>query len=166
VGQHREEFSTLARQGFDLKVIGRFALGRSWRRATPAQQQEYHNLFAVWTINDYERVLGTNMSGRLTIIGAQSIGGQDALVHAKIDRLKGNPVEIDLRVRDTDGQMKIIDVIIGGASLSVTRRDEFASMIQCQGLEGLISDLKEPNQQFPGRGHSGLDGQSTDLKIR
>jgi phospholipid transport system substrate-binding protein len=142
VGQHHEKFSTLVRQGFDLEVIGRFALGRSWRSATPAQRQEYQKLFAAWTISDYEQLLGANMSGRLTIIGAQSIGGRDALVHTKIDRLNGTPVEMDLRVRDTDGQMKIVDVIIGGASLGVTRRDEFGSMIQRQGLDGLISDLR------------------------
>ena len=49
---------------------------------------------------------------------------------------------MDLRVRDTDGRMKIVDVIIGGASLAVTRRDEFGSIIQRQGLDGLISDLR------------------------
>jgi phospholipid transport system substrate-binding protein len=139
--RHSAEFSTLVRRGFDLEVIGRFALGRSWR-ATPAQQQEYQKLFAVWTINDYGRLLSANRDGRLTIIGAESIGGQDALVHTRIDRLNGTPVDMDLRVRDTDGQMKIVDVIVGGASLGVTRRDEFGSMIQRQGLDGLIRDLK------------------------
>jgi len=142
VDQHHEKFSILVRRGFDLEVIGRFALGRSWRRATPAQQQEYQKLFAVWTINDYEQLLGANMGDRLTIIGARSIGGRDALVHTKIDRLNGTPVEMDLRVRDTDGEMKIVDVIVSGASLGVTRRDEFGSMIQRQGLDGLISDLR------------------------
>jgi ABC-type transporter MlaC component len=88
------------------------------------------------------------MGGRLTIIGAQSIGGQDALVHAKIDRLNGNPVEMDLRVRDTDGQMKVVDVIIGGASLGVTRRGEFGSMIQRQERDGLIGDLRSRFNSF------------------
>jgi phospholipid transport system substrate-binding protein len=148
MGRHHEKFSTLVRQGFDLEVIGRFALGRSWRSATPAQRQEYQKLFAAWTINDYERLLGANMDGRLTIIGSQPIGGQDALVHTRIDRLNGTPVEMDLRVRGTDGQMKIVDVIIGGASLGVTRRDEFGSMIQRQGLDGFISDLRSRINEF------------------
>ncbi len=148
VGQNQEEFSTLVRRGFDLEVIGRFALGRSWRNATPAQQQEYQKLFAVWTINGYERLLGASKGDRLTIIGAKSIDGRDALVHTKIDRRNGTRVEIDLRVRDTDGQMKIVDVIVGGASLGVTRRDEFASMIQRQGLDGLISDLRSQINNF------------------
>ena len=87
-------------------MIGRFALGRSWRSATPAQRQEYQKLFAAWTINDYERLLGANMDGRLTIIGVQPIGWQDALVHTRIDPLNGTPVEMDLRVRGSDVQMK------------------------------------------------------------
>jgi len=76
VGEHRAEFFTLVRQGFDLEVIGRFALGRSWRSATPAQRQEYQKLFAAWTINDYERLLGANMDGRLTIIGTHRLAGR------------------------------------------------------------------------------------------
>jgi ABC-type transporter MlaC component len=55
---------------------------------------------------------------------------------------------MDLRVRGTDGQMKIVDVIIGGASLGVTRRDEFGSMIQRQGLDGLIGDLRSRINNF------------------
>jgi ABC-type transporter MlaC component len=98
-------------------VIPALALGRSWRSATPAQRRD-QELFAVWTINGYEHLLGANKGGRLTIIGAQPIGGTDALVHTKIDRLNGTPVEIDLRVCNTHGQMKIVDVIIGGASMA------------------------------------------------
>ena len=85
-------------------MIGRFALGRSWRSATPAQRQDFQELFAVWTINGHEHLLGASKGGRLTIIGAQPIGWQDALVHTRIDRLNGTPVEIDLRVRDTPGR--------------------------------------------------------------
>jgi len=47
-----------------------------------------------------------------------------------------------LRVRATDGHMKIVEVIMAGASMGVTQRDEFASVIQRQGLDGLIGDLR------------------------
>jgi phospholipid transport system substrate-binding protein len=142
LGQHRQAFAALVREGFDLELIGRFVLGRTWKNATAAQQQEYQGLFALWTINTYGLLLGANRGGHLTVIGTQPIGGRDAVVRTTIYRLNSTPVEIDLRVRDTDGHMKIVEVLMAGASMSVTQRDEFASVIQHSGLDGLISDLK------------------------
>jgi len=142
LGQHRQAFATLVRGGFDLELIGRFVLGRSWKNATAAQQQQYQRLFALWTINTYGLLLGANQGGHLTVIGAQPMAGGDAIVRTTIHRINGTPVEIDLRVRDTDGHLKIVEVLIAGASMGVTQRDEFASVIQHKGLDGLIDEIK------------------------
>jgi phospholipid transport system substrate-binding protein len=141
LGQHRHAFEVLVREGFDLELIGRFVLARSWKAATAAQQLEYQRLFALWTINTYGRLLGGNQGGSITVIGAESIDGRDALVRTKINLLNATPMEIDLRVRDTDGQMKIVEVLMASASMSVTQRDEFASVIQHRGVDGLIAVL-------------------------
>jgi phospholipid transport system substrate-binding protein len=45
-------------------------------------------------------------------------------------------------VRATDGRMKIVEVLMTGVSMGVTQRDEFASVIEHRGLEGLIRDLR------------------------
>ena len=141
-GQHRQAFATLVREGFDLELIGRFVLGHSWKNATAAQQQEYQRLFALWTINTYGLLLGANRGGHLTVIAAQPIGGRDAVVRTTIYRINATPIEIDLRVRDTDGHLRIVEVLMAGASMGVTQRDEFASVIQHKGLDGLIGDLR------------------------
>jgi phospholipid transport system substrate-binding protein len=141
LGQHRHAFEVLVREGFDLELIGRFVLARSWKAATATQQLEYQRLFALWTINSYGRLLGGNQGGSIAVIGAESIDGRDALVRTKISLLNAKPIEIDLRVRDTDGQMKIVEVLMASASMSVTQRDEFASVIQHRGVDGLIAVL-------------------------
>jgi len=38
--------------------------------------------------------------------------------------------------------MKIVEVLMAGASMGVTQRDEFASVIQHQGFDGPIGDLR------------------------
>ncbi len=79
----------------------------------------------------------------MTVIGAQpGLDTADAVVQTQINRPDGMSIVTNLRVRDSDGQMKIIDVTMGGVSLDVTQRDEFASVIQRKGLDGLISDLR------------------------
>lgn len=137
-----EELKTIVRQAFDLDAIGRFALGDAWQSATPTQQQEYQKLFMDWTIDTYARRLGAAKGVGLAVVDAKSFAETDALISARIDRPDGISFAIDLRVRGTDGQMKIVDMLMGGVSMDVTQRDEFTSVVRRQGLVGLIGKLK------------------------
>jgi phospholipid transport system substrate-binding protein len=133
----------LIHQGFDLDLISRFALGASWKTATPAQRLEYQQLFVAWMADSYARRLGADRGGSLTVIDARpDLDSADALVRTRIYRSDVPPVDTDLRVRDSEGRMKIIDVAMGGVSLDITQRDEFASVIKRKGLDGLISQLR------------------------
>jgi phospholipid transport system substrate-binding protein len=133
----------LIRQGFDLDLISRFALGAYWQTATPAQRLEYQQLFVAWMADSYARRLGADKAGSLTVIdGRPDVDSADALVRTRINRSDAPAIETDLRVRDSEGGMKIIDVTMGGVSLDVTQRDQFASVIKRKGLDGLISELR------------------------
>ena len=46
-------FRELFRQDFDVPGIARFVLGRYWRIATPAQQQEFLRLFTRYIVLAY-----------------------------------------------------------------------------------------------------------------
>ncbi len=133
----------LIHQGFDLDLISRFALGASWKTATPAQRTEYQKLFVTWMADAYARRLGADKAGTLTVIDARpDVHSADALVRTRINRSDAPAVETDLRVRNSEGRMKIVDVSMGGVSLDVTQRDEFASVIQRIGVDGLIRELR------------------------
>lgn len=136
------QFRDLVREGFDLELIGRFALGNSWRSATPAQQQEYQRLFATYVLDSYSRRLGAYKDESFKVTGAGPYGSSDALIQTEIDRPDGAPITAGWRVRDIDGHMKIIDVIVEGVSMALTQRQEFASVVQRSGLDGLIDDLR------------------------
>lgn len=142
------KLQNLIHEGFDLDMISRFALGTAWQTATPTQRQEYQTLFAAWTAESYANRLGADKGGSLTVLGARAGSEQpgsdpaDAFVRTRINRANGTSIDADLRVRTTAGGMKIIDVTMGGVSMDVTQRDEFAAVIQREGLGGLIRELK------------------------
>lgn len=144
----QSELQTLIHEGFDLDMISHFALGAAWQTATPAQRQEYQTLFAAWTAESYARRLGGDKGGSLTVLGARAGSDEhgpttaDAIVRTRINRANGTSIDADLRVRDTAGGMKIVDVSMGGVSMDVTQRDEFAAVIQREGIGGLIRELK------------------------
>ena len=55
----------------------------------------------------------------------------------------GKPIVVDFRVRPTNGTFKLIDVVVEGLSMLKTQRDEFSSVIQRNGVDGLIASLQE-----------------------
>jgi phospholipid transport system substrate-binding protein len=140
-------FRGILDEGFDLPLIGRYALGRYWRRATPEQRSEYVKLFEDFIVVTYVARLGEYSGESLRVVSSRP-DDQDTIVTSEIV-LEGRPsVRVDWRVRNGDpngSESKIIDVIVEGISMLLTQRDEFASVIQRSGgnVEGLLARLRE-----------------------
>ena len=56
--QREAKVRHVLRENFDLARIGRFVLGKAWRKATPEQRAEYQRLFAEFVLRNYARRLG------------------------------------------------------------------------------------------------------------
>jgi phospholipid transport system substrate-binding protein len=67
------------------------------------------------------------------------------VVTSEIVRSNGAPVGVDWYLINLGGQWKITDVYVGGVSMKVTQRDEFASIIQRNGgrVEALLQQLRQ-----------------------
>jgi phospholipid transport system substrate-binding protein len=143
----KEQIEGLIRESVDINTIGRSSLGAAWQRATPTQQQEYQELFAAWAASTYAERLGANRGGSLTVIGVLATAG-DAYVRTKIARADGRSSILDLRVRESQGQVRIVDAEVDGISMDKTQRDEFSSVIRRQGIEGLIASLRTQVQNL------------------
>ena len=140
-------FREILDEGFDLPLIGRYALGRYWRRATSVQRREYVKLFEDFIVSTYVARLGEYGGETLRVVSSRP-DDRDTVVISEIV-LEGRPsIRIDWRVRNGDpdrSEPKIIDVIVEGISMLLTQRDEFASVIQRSGgnVEGLLVRLRE-----------------------
>jgi phospholipid transport system substrate-binding protein len=79
----------------------------------------------------------------LKILGSRPEGETDALVSTQLIRPDAPPVAVDWRVRQRGSQDKVIDVAVEGVSMSVTQRQEFASVIQRGGgqIEALLQGV-------------------------
>ena len=140
--QDKQALARLATEAFALDVVSRFVLGPTWQQASPAQQEEFQRVFSQWMVGVYGRRLGASKGGTLKVIGTDSIANGDALVKLIATQADGKTVDLGLRVRDVRGQMKIIDVMAAGVSMATTQRQEFSSIINNQGIDGLLTSLK------------------------
>lgn len=143
--QKEQEFRKLLSSNFDMATIGRFALGKNWKVATQKQQQEYQRLFKNLIVEVYAARFNDYNGQKFDVTSFQNTGKRDITVTSYIIPDNGSKVKIDWRLRDREGQYKIIDVIIEGVSMSLTQRSDFASVIQRGGgdVEVLLAHLRK-----------------------
>jgi len=143
--QKQKKFGSLLQDSFDMDTIGRFALGRYWRVATPEQRKEYQRLFRDMVVKVYSDRFKEYKGQKVEVRNVRVDGEKDALVTSFIVSEDSPEVQVDWRVRYKDGKYRIIDVIVEGVSMSVTQRSDFASVIQRGGgdVEVLLAHLKQ-----------------------
>ncbi len=139
----------LLSQSFDLEFIGRFALGRHWRRMSADQRAEYIRLFGAYVLNTYSSQFGGYTGESFTVVSSRAAGEKDAVVRSLINRPSGPPIQCDWRVRDYGNQLRIIDIMVEGISMAVTQRSEFSSVIKAGGIDGLITALRAKADKLP-----------------
>jgi phospholipid transport system substrate-binding protein len=135
----------LLHEDFDVPTIARFVLGRYWRIATPAEQQEFVGLFAEYVTLAYSNRLSQYRGETLKVTASLS-EPQGWRVISYIAHTNGSPpTRVDWRLTWTDGTYKITDVLVEGISMAVTQRSEFASVIRRHGgqLQGLLTLLRQ-----------------------
>ncbi len=142
--QKVKEFRRLLKSSYDMPTIGRFALGRYWKVATPAQQQEYQKLFEAMVVEVYSRRFSDYKGQAFEVPSAKSEGNNDVIVTSFIVPENGEKIQVDWRVRFKNGQHKIVDVIVEGVSMALTQRSDFASVIQRGGgkVDVLLAHLR------------------------
>lgn len=144
--QHNNQYRTLLHDAFDVPTIAHFVIGRTWNTATPEQQQEYMKLFEELVIKIYGDRLNFYSGEGFKVTSVRSENNQDSVVLSQITHADGSTsTPVDWRVRDENGKLAIIDVVVDGVSQSVTQRQEYASVIQRDGgkIDGLLTLMRQ-----------------------
>ena len=135
---------------FAVDAVGRFVLGHYWRAATPAQQDAYMAVFREYVVNSIAARFGDYSGEKMQVVDERDDHGKGTIVNTVIDSPAHGLVQVQWRVRDIDGEPKIIDVIVEGVSLLLTQRSEFAAVISNNrgSIDALIDDLKVKVEQL------------------
>jgi phospholipid transport system substrate-binding protein len=148
LGQKEEKVREILAQNFDLRLIGRYVVGQAWRTMTPDQQEQYSKLFEEYVLRTYSKRLGGYSGEQFRVTGSRPINQDEALVTTTISRPNAAPLEASWRVKAYPKGNKIVDVLVSGVSMVVTQRSEFSSVIQRQGVDGLIETLRLQISKF------------------
>ena len=126
---------------FDVPVMARLAVGPSWATLSPAEQQQVTDAFAHYISATYADRFDSYSGEQLQIIGEQPYGAE-ITVKTKIIKSNGETVSLDYHMRENAGSWLISDVYMDGSiSQLATQRSEFHSILQREGIDGLIIAL-------------------------
>jgi len=145
-------FRDMLTRKFAMGFIGRFALGRYWQTATTDQQDEYLSLFSEFVLRNYASMLGGYVDEKFEVLDAAEAGKLDMIVGSRITGGGREPIRVDWRLRMIDGQPQIIDVSVGGISMSITQREEYSALVQRTGIAGLLEVLRARTLGLPAEG--------------
>ena len=145
-----QRFAKLFNEYLDLDFIGRFVLGRYWKTATPKQRSEFITVYRELNIKSWSKRFDEFKGKTFVFNGTSPSSSENQIfVNSVVPMDQGAPAKVVWRVKETNGQFKIVDIIIENVSLAITARNEYTSYIRKSpnGLDGLISDLKKKSQQ-------------------
>lgn len=138
----REKLGPAVRAAYDLPLMGAKVLGRHWRGLSDEEKERWVATFERLTIATYAERFDGWQGEELVIDGAEAGARDTIVVHTRIVRPKKDPVPIHYRLRQREGQWRVIDVFLNGTvSELALRRSEYGSVVEKDGLSKLIAQL-------------------------
>jgi phospholipid transport system substrate-binding protein len=144
--QKRDRIQQIAYSAIDFPTLSKLVLARNYTKFSPPQLAQFEDEFKQHLSMTYGRNVDSYRNEKVEITGERPEARGDVTVMSKILRGGGSQdVVVDYRLRQTNGEWKIIDVIIEGVSLVSNFRSQFQDIVAQGGPDRLLALLKEKN---------------------
>ena len=139
----------------DFPRITRLVIGKYWRTASPAQQQQLIKEVKDLLIRSYVTAMSSYVDDIIAVAEKQGIkylpsryksGDKKASVRATIALEGGQKADVQYQLYYRD-EWKIYDIRLEGISLAITYRSSFGEQIKRDGLDKLIAQLADRNRK-------------------
>lgn len=144
--------------------MAKYAMGRHWRQATPAQRQRFVKAFQDMLLRSYANTL-LHLQIQDLKVDKVVPGRRDRYqVEQTVRRADGTDAKVVYRIYwDKDAQAwKIYDVVAENVSLLLNYRKVFDSELQKKGIDQVIEEMEAKNRAFlaaTDTGEAAADGQ-------
>lgn len=142
----RQKIMTLVKQGFDFKEMSKRVLGKTWKRISEEQRNEFTELLTKLLENVYIGKLEGYSGQSVEYIG-EKIKGSRAQVTTFVDN-HGAKIPVHYIMKKQSGGWMVYDINIEGVSLVRNYQQQFKSILRKEKFEGLVRVLEEKNNSF------------------
>jgi len=147
----RQEVEQIASDNISFEVMSRLCLGRFWRGLSDNQRTQYVEEFKQLIINTYAQIIDVDkaMSRDVKTLGDRQESDGDWTVRTHIvgrgDDSNTEYAKVDYRLRNLQGQWKVIDFSVDNASLVANYRSQFQEIMSNGGIDQLLKLLHDKN---------------------
>jgi len=137
----------IANTAFDWEEMAQRALATHWRERTPQERQEFIELLKDTVQGTYLKRLEDAAPQQLKkkqnilYIGEQ-VDGPRAVVRTKVITTRRQEIPITYRLRQSQGQWRIYDVVVEGVSLLNNYRAQLHRIITTSSYQALVQQMK------------------------
>lgn len=147
VKERRAAMRGVANHIFDFTETSKRALGRHWAARTPAEREQFVQLFADVLERSY--ISKVELYGGETIeYAGETVDGDQAAVNTRIVTRQGLQVPIQYRMQRKGERWLVYDVVIEGVSLVANYRSQFYKIIQTSSFEELVKKMKTRQEEL------------------
>jgi phospholipid transport system substrate-binding protein len=133
---------------FDFRRITQIAMGPSWRRATPEQQERLTQEFRTLLVRTYSGALAGYRDQVIEFRPLRAAPGDTEVTVKSLIRQPGaQTIDIEYDLAKNGAEWKIFDVRISGISLVASYRTAFAEEVRNNGVDSLIGVLAAKNRK-------------------
>jgi len=135
---------------FNLPLMTRVAVGPTWLKANAAEQKQLISAFSDFSIANYASQFSRYDGEHFAVTGEKPAAGGGTIVETRLQPKDMDAVALNyLMKQDDQGHWRIVDVFLDGAvSELATRRAEFSSIVEHDGIPALVNQLDSKSKQM------------------
>jgi phospholipid transport system substrate-binding protein len=134
---------------FDFGIMSKWVLGKHWLEADEEARETFVEQFRKLLVRTYATALLNFSDQSITYPPIDQTGSANtALVKQQITQPGSATIPIIYRLHNKSGDWKVFDVSVDGVSLVKTYRASFGSIINNDGLSGLLDSMTSKNRQY------------------
>lgn len=140
--ERRDQLRQVIFARFDFAEMAQRSLGPEWRRRTPAEQQEFVNIFTDLLQENY---IGTieSYNGDKVVYNRELQDKNNAEVQTTLTTRGEESYSINYRLRLVGKDWKVYDVVIENISVVNNYRSQFNRVINRSSYQELVRSMKE-----------------------
>ena len=142
----RHRIEQIVYAGIDFETLCRLVLARNWARFSADEQARFENEFKEHLSVTYGKSVDSYKNETLSILSDREEARGDWTVKTRVNRGGGpDDIMVDYRLRQANGEWKIIDVIVEGVSLVSNFRSQFQDLLSSKTPSDLIALIHDKN---------------------
>jgi phospholipid transport system substrate-binding protein len=146
--ERRTAVRKIANEIFDFGETARRSLGRHWQPRTPAEREEFVQLFSDLLERSYISKVELYGGEKIQYLGDTIDDQTQAKVQTKLLTKGGSDIPIEYRMHKKGERWLVYDVIIEGVSLIANYRTQFNKIIQTSSYQELVKKMKTKQEEL------------------